>query len=328
MKLSGRGEFKGLEYGSFLGNLATDIDVEGDLILSGDNTVDNKMKDDSERDSESRSTGSGGVSISVSSKAEVGERSGGSGSGSNQQSVELFSQAQEVYAAGLADGKLRHWATSATPTRNPRRAHDYSDALDFYTMNNTENTAGGTTTAASRAAAATYAALPRMVDLHGFPLSVAEAVIDHVFKDIREQLGSSNVHTDDPKSNSNSNLTSAKTISGTTGFEPSRVDNSDKNSYSQYSAAYSSSQDYETMQQQQPPSTRRINCPFDIHIIVGRGHHVNSSGTRGVLRIEIKEYLRVKYGMVTETLAGNDGCLVVDKESINEWLRTQTKIHA
>ena len=64
-------------------------------------------------------------------------------------------------------------------------------------------------------------------------------------------------------------------------------------------------------------------CFFDLRIITGRGNHVNSQGTRGVLRAEVEEYLRglMPVGVLQiEETPGNDGCIVVKCESIKLWL--------
>lgn len=61
-------------------------------------------------------------------------------------------------------------------------------------------------------------------------------------------------------------------------------------------------------------------CAFDLHIITGRGNHINSSGTRGVLRFNIKDYLLDTYDIVAERIVGNDGCIIVTSTSINRWI--------
>jgi hypothetical protein len=61
---------------------------------------------------------------------------------------------------------------------------------------------------------------------------------------------------------------------------------------------------------------------FSLEIITGRGNHVNSSGTRGVLRIEIEEYLKRLQPtgiLVTDQSNDNRGTIVVTKESIKAW---------
>ena len=63
-----------------------------------------------------------------------------------------------------------------------------------------------------------------------------------------------------------------------------------------------------------------MTCAFDLHIITGRGNHINSSGTRGVLRFNIKDYLLDTYDIVAERIVGNDGCIIVTSSSINRWI--------
>ena len=65
---------------------------------------------------------------------------------------------------------------------------------------------------------------------------------------------------------------------------------------------------------------------FDLRIITGRGNHINSSGERGVLRAELEAHIKAlePQGILNvEPVSGNDGCIVVTKESIALWLRTR-----
>ncbi len=63
---------------------------------------------------------------------------------------------------------------------------------------------------------------------------------------------------------------------------------------------------------------------FDLVIITGRGNHVNSSGTRGILRTEIESYITSsitpKGFLRIHTIPSNDGVIIVNKESIKQWL--------
>jgi hypothetical protein len=68
-------------------------------------------------------------------------------------------------------------------------------------------------------------------------------------------------------------------------------------------------------------SARFQECGRDLHIITGRGRHVNSSGTRGVLRSAMKDYLLEKYNIAADSMLGNDGCLVISRRSIDAWIR-------
>ena len=70
----------------------------------------------------------------------------------------------------------------------------------------------------------------------------------------------------------------------------------------------------------------RSLCTYNLHIITGRGRHLNSSGTRGVLMKEIKEYLHNNYGIKTERIQGNDGCIIVTRSSLNRWLLEMSTI--
>jgi hypothetical protein len=65
---------------------------------------------------------------------------------------------------------------------------------------------------------------------------------------------------------------------------------------------------------------RGQSCPYDLHIITGRGRHINSSGTRGVLRLQVKEYLLDTYGISVEKIMGNDGCIIITRASVDSWV--------
>lgn len=67
---------------------------------------------------------------------------------------------------------------------------------------------------------------------------------------------------------------------------------------------------------------KNSNEIFSLEIITGKGNHVNSSGTRGVLRIEIEDYLKRLQPsgiLVTDQSNDNRGTIVVTKESIKAW---------
>ena len=68
-------------------------------------------------------------------------------------------------------------------------------------------------------------------------------------------------------------------------------------------------------------AVRFLECSQDLHIITGRGRHVNSSGTRGVLRSAMKDYLLENYDIAAHSMPGNDGCLVISRRSIDAWIR-------
>ena len=61
-----------------------------------------------------------------------------------------------------------------------------------------------------------------------------------------------------------------------------------------------------------------------LRIITGRGNHVNSSGTRGVLRAEIEYFIAEDFSsgslLVTEKVPGNEGCIDISAESLERWI--------
>ena len=61
-----------------------------------------------------------------------------------------------------------------------------------------------------------------------------------------------------------------------------------------------------------------------LRIITGRGNHVNSSGTRGVLRAEIEYFITEEFStdklLVTEKVPGNEGCVDIGTESLERWI--------
>ena len=67
-------------------------------------------------------------------------------------------------------------------------------------------------------------------------------------------------------------------------------------------------------------STSTSICEYDLHIITGRGRHINSKGTRGVLMTEIRAYLLNNYGLNAVKMKGNDGCFILSKLSLNKWI--------
>jgi DNA-nicking Smr family endonuclease len=61
---------------------------------------------------------------------------------------------------------------------------------------------------------------------------------------------------------------------------------------------------------------------YNLEIITGRGNHVNSGGTKGVLKLVIEKYLKsLQPPDVIEiiTFPDNDGCVIVSKESLEAW---------
>ena len=201
----------------------------------------------------------------------------GSSSGSYS-SADIFSQAQDVYAAGISEGKLRHWADLVSPTASTnKRGGSHNSSDDGQERINGDAGKSNSDDGDDSDSAGTD--LPKVVDLHGFPLSVAETVIDYVLANIKKQhIRSGPTHID-------GGGLSGKKIEG-----------------------------------ESTSSSPVLPCNYDVHLIVGRGHHLNSSGTRGVLQSEIKDYIAKKYGFDVQILPGNDGCLVVAKRAMNEWL--------
>jgi len=67
-------------------------------------------------------------------------------------------------------------------------------------------------------------------------------------------------------------------------------------------------------------TTGNVNA---LAIITGRGNHVNSSGTKRVLRADLVTHitqLQPQNVLQVSALLGNDGCIVVTEESICEWI--------
>jgi len=64
----------------------------------------------------------------------------------------------------------------------------------------------------------------------------------------------------------------------------------------------------------------------DLIIVTGKGNHINNSGSRGVLKSEIRQHVlqMSPSGLLqVEPVAGNEGCFVVPKNSIKKWLRAR-----
>lgn len=69
-----------------------------------------------------------------------------------------------------------------------------------------------------------------------------------------------------------------------------------------------------------------------LRVVTGKGKHVNSSGTRGVLRAEIEAFIQREIrplGLLTaDRVAGNDGCVDFTEESIRRWVEASNKEQA
>ena len=223
--------------------------------------------------------------------------------------AEIMRHVQRVYTEGLASGFLQQWTTSgleldpASPLA-PTTAAEAGGGRAAFKREVEEATRAGASASASvgwarpppddalgappaEAEAETDAKAeaeasatptagsagadgpasvrpPRVLDLHGFPLSVAKAAVDIMLKDVLHE--------------------------------------------SPAAAA---------------AATATAPADFDIHLITGRGNHLNNSGTRGVLRSEIGEYVREAYGLEAAPAVGNAGCLVVSHAALRRWLDAQ-----
>jgi hypothetical protein len=81
-------------------------------------------------------------------------------------------------------------------------------------------------------------------------------------------------------------------------------------------------------EQEQEGSEHEHGGYFELRIITGRGKHVNSKGERGVLRTEIEAHIKSlePAGILTvEQAPGNEGCIIVSRESIAQWTRARSQ---
>ena len=105
----------------------------------------------------------------------------------------------------------------------------------------------------------------KILDLHGYPLMVAEAAVDYMMRGIRE------------------------------GYQQGC---------------------------QNGPNTLDFT---HILIITGKGNHINSLGSRRVLRKEIESMFIHRYeGITLSFSSNNDGCIIVTREAVMTWLQTTT----
>ena len=154
------------------------------------------------------------------------------------------------------------------------------------------------------------------MDLHGFPLSVAKAAIDFVFNEIVETV---RVRP----------ITSTSTSTSTSrGRDIDRDNDRDRDR----SNASASENDVGVGGDGDGDSDDDIDSQlFDLRVITGRGNHINSSGTRGILREEIEQHVKdmEPQGILqVEYVAGNDGVIVVTKKSIRAWVEATNKQYA
>jgi DNA-nicking Smr family endonuclease len=167
---------------------------------------------------------------------------------------EIFAQTQEIYSEALNEGFLKHWVEKSTVTTNkqtvsPKKVYEVK-SRSLHVIDNNSTIDFSSKINISK----------KVMDLHGFPLPVAQAAIDRIFQEVLDS-GDSDVS--------------------------------------------------------------------DITIITGKGNHINTSGTRGVLKTEIEIYISKNIlprgYLVLETSESNDGVLIIKKESIKEWIKAHTK---
>jgi hypothetical protein len=180
---------------------------------------------------------------------------------------------------------------------------------------------------------------PRILDLHKCPLLIAEAAIDYEMKQIYNEcvsqdpvVGTSGHYKGTAMSSdmqASSSSSSSNRDEGGLVVQPAEDHLSSRRSNRHNRKKMSSVVPYKCPAP--PPQSPDIpaavmteavvkTCAFDLHIITGRGNHINSKGTRGVLRFNIKDYLLDTYDIVAERIVGNDGCIIVTSSSINRWI--------
>ena len=148
------------------------------------------------------------------------------------------------------------------------------------------------------------------MDLHGFPLSVAKAAIDFVFNEIVETVR----------------------VRPITSTSTSRGRDIDRDNDRDRDRSNASASENDVGVGGDGDSDDDIDSQlFDLRVITGRGNHINSSGTRGILREEIEQHVKdmEPQGILqVEYVAGNDGVIVVTKKSIRAWVEATNKQYA
>ena len=167
---------------------------------------------------------------------------------------EIFAQTQEIYSEALNEGMLKHWIEKPTESNGKqfkKKVYEVK-SRSLYLIDNENKVDLGTKIDISN----------KIMDLHGFPLPVAQAAIDRIFQEVLDT-------------------------------EDSEIS--------------------------------------DIKIITGKGNHLNTSGTRGVLKTEIEIYIRKHIEprgyLVLETSENNDGVLIIKRESIKKWIEAKKGAH-
>lgn len=166
--------------------------------------------------------------------------------------AEIFAQTQEIYSEALNEGMLKHWIEIPDSNQKQFKKKVYEvKSRSLYVIDNENKLDIGRKIDISN----------KVMDLHGFPLPVAQAAIDRIFQEVLDI------------------------------------------EYSEIS---------------------------DIKIITGKGNHLNTSGTRGVLKTEIEIYIRKHIEprgyLILETSENNDGVLIVKSGSIKRWIEAKKGI--
>lgn len=184
---------------------------------------------------------------------------------------------------------------------------------------------------------------PRILDLHKCPLLIAEAAIDYEMKQIYDECVAQDpivgAYGNDRSTTMSFDMRPQHASSSSRRSNRDEGDLVVQRTEDLFSSRRSSRHNRKKMpgvvpsnRPAPPPQSPDIpaavmteavevkTCAFDLHIITGRGNHINSSGTRGVLRLNIKDYLLDTYDIVAERIVGNDGCIIVTSSSINRWI--------
>jgi hypothetical protein len=183
----------------------------------------------------------------------------------------------------------------------------------------------------------------RKLDLHGFPLAVAKAAIDYEFKKIYDDHCEHLIITEEMDKSSavfsegtdiNSASTSTFSITDNNGHSSNRDMRSSrrnrmKNSGLRTDKRVGLTEPVVAKTIKRPnivsvPSKERyerLGSLYDLYIVTGRGRHINNSGTRGVLRNELRDYIFHTYNIKTVSIDRNDGCIKVTRLSLIDWFQ-------
>lgn len=200
----------------------------------------------------------------------------------------------------------------------------------------------------------------RKLDLHGYPLSVAKAAIDYEFKNIydghcedidglvvteevtegvhKRERGSATTFDRGDNDNDGASTTGVRRSSSGSGGADGYSINRDIRSSRRNRIKKSFMRTDNLPKLTEPLTVREVNrldtvvdpltmkigrleSSYDLYVITGRGRHINNSGTRGVLRNEIRDYILNTYNIKTVRIDGNDGCIIVTRASLIDWFR-------